>query len=58
MMPLVLSALQLDFHTVIIKIQMAESKKLAFETGGHSLPQEPHHRTALFSRSQNYYFFF
>ena len=39
MMPLVLSALQLDFHTVIIKIQMAESKKLAFETGGHSLPQ-------------------
>lgn len=39
MMPLVLSALQLDFHTVIIKIQMAESKNLAFETGGHSLPQ-------------------
>ena len=40
MMPLVLSALQLDFHAVIIKIQMAESKNLAFETGGHSLPQE------------------
>ena len=40
MMPLVLSALQLDFHTVIINIQMAESKNLAFETGGHSLPQE------------------
>ena len=40
MMPLVLSALQLDFHTVIIKIQMAESKKLAFETGGTHSPKK------------------